>query len=420
MRETGRPRVTFGSTGESSEVAAKAGRLFVIDERDESRVPFLRGILTRSIQDSGLPFSDAYRLAGEIRDGLGDHIEIRANELRVLVSERLRGLGLETEANRYMSPRDERESIHVRSRSGDLSPFSRGLLTQSLEICAITRDEMYSVAGEVEALLVPGPNLGVSSADVGQTTARTLRRRFGAEVAGRYVRWVDFNRSGEPLVLLIGGTTGCGKSTLSALLAHRLGIVRTQSTDILREVMRLLVPVKLMPSLHESSYGAYKVLPRWLGPGDVLVEPHMLDGYLMQADEVSIAVEGVYRRAIREQLSLILEGVHIHPSLQKRLEKRGEGVVVSVVLAALKKKRLKKQLTGRSQLIKARRAEPYLDYLDEIWQLQTFLLSEADRHGVPIVLNSSPEESVRQVVQHVADALVGRFSDDEKAVFQPH
>lgn len=401
-------------------MAAKAGRLFVIDERDESRVPFLRGILTRSIQDSGVPFNDAYRLAGEIRDGLGDRIEVRSNELRSLVSERLRAMGHDAEAVRYMTPRDERTSIHVRSRNGDLAPFSRGLLTQSLEICAITRDEMYSVAAEVEASLAPGPQLTVTSADVGQTAARTLRRRFGADVAGRYVRWVDFNRSGEPLVLLIGGTTGCGKSTLSAMLAHRLGIVRTQSTDILREVMRLLIPVKLMPSLHESSYGAYKVLPRWLGPGDVLVEPHMLDGYLMQAEEVSVAVEGVYRRAIREQLSLVLEGVHIHPALQKRLEKRGEGIVVSVVLAALKKKRLKKQLTGRGQLIKARRAEPYLDFLDEIWQLQTFLLSEADRHGVPIVLNSSPEESVRQVIQHVADALVGRFSDDENAVFQPH
>lgn len=398
-------------------MAAKSARLIVIDERDDSRVPYLRGILTRSIQDAGIPFHEAYRIAGEVRDRLGDRIEIRSNELRQVVGERLRETGHADAVLRYLTPRDERVPFHVRSRNGETAPFSRGLLAQSFEICAIARDEMYAVAGEVEASLSAAGQRTVTTSDIGQAAARALRRRFGAEVSGRYVRWVDFSRSGEPLILLVGGTTGCGKSTLSAMLAHRLGIVRTQSTDMLREVMRLLIPVKLMPSLHESSFGAYRVLPRWLGPEDVLVEPHMLDGYLMQADEVAVAVEGVFRRATREQVSLILEGVHIHPALQKRLEKRGEGIVVSVVLAALKKKRLKKQLTGRGQLIKSRRAELYLDYLDEIWQLQTFLLSEADRHGVPIVHNLSEEESVRQVVQHVADALAGRFSDDETIVF---
>ena len=45
---------------------------------------------------------------------------------------------------------------------------------------------------------------------------------------------------------------GTGKSTLATELAHRLGIVRTQSTDMLREVMRTMIPAHLMPALHVS------------------------------------------------------------------------------------------------------------------------------------------------------------------------
>ena len=45
-------------------------KILVEDLEDNTRVPFLRGILIRSLQDSGLPFDAAYKLATEIRDGL--------------------------------------------------------------------------------------------------------------------------------------------------------------------------------------------------------------------------------------------------------------------------------------------------------------------------------------------------------------
>src|SRR6185503_6884115 len=60
--------------------------------------------------------------------------------------------------------------------------------------------------------------------------------------------------------LLIGGTTGVGKSTLATQLATRLGIVRVVATDAIREVMRALFSHELMPTLHASSFEAGSVL----------------------------------------------------------------------------------------------------------------------------------------------------------------
>ncbi len=395
----------------------KTGKLIVVDDREESRVPFLRGILTRSLQQAGLGFEEAYEVASAIRDELQDEEEIVSAQLRRRVAERLKADGFAEVAARYTAPREERAVIKVEGRNGEISPLSKGLLGQSMEICGLPRDETYAVAAEVEYRMIRDQVRKTSSADVGRLTARVLRQRVGERAAERYIRWVVFTHSGDPLILMVGGTTGCGKSTLSATLAHRLGIVRTQSTDMLREVMRLMVPSRLVPSLHQSSFGAHRVLPRWRDDDDRTIEPHMIDGYLTQSSEVAIAIEGVFRRAVKENVSLILEGVHISPSLQRRLSKEKGPVMVPILLAALKKKKLRHQLEGRGQHVPGRRAERYLDHFDEIWQLQTYLLSEADRYGVQIVQNTSVDDSVRQVMETVSDELAGRYSADPDDAF---
>ena len=64
----------------------------------------------------------------------------------------------------------------------------------------------------------------------------------------------------EPLIVLIGGTTGVGKSTIATEVAHRLGITRIVSTDSIREVMRGIFSQDLMPAIYESAFNAWRGL----------------------------------------------------------------------------------------------------------------------------------------------------------------
>ena len=47
-------------------------KIWIIDPADKTRVPFLRGILTRSLTEAGLSFDEAYRTSSEIRQLLDD------------------------------------------------------------------------------------------------------------------------------------------------------------------------------------------------------------------------------------------------------------------------------------------------------------------------------------------------------------
>ena len=388
----------------------------VIDPSENSRVPFLRGILTRSLRTAGLSFSDAYDIANKVRDRLDSSTDIRTKELTELVAKVLKKEGYEAFVERYRTGPQLRFSTMVRSRDGREAPFSQAHLARSLERCALPLETCYGIASSVEKRLVGSGRSEVTSRELAKITYEHLRKRDQDEVARRYLVWREFFESQQPLVVLLGGTTGSGKSTISAEVAHRLGIVRTQSTDMLREVMRVMLPQRLLPALHASSFVAWQTLPS-TEECPVSFDQHFLEGYLTQARSVGVAVEGVLRRAEREQLALILEGVHIFPALQHQLAASSSAIVVPGILAVPKRNQLRRQLKGRGLTVSTRRAERYLEHFEAIWELQAFLLAEAERHGIAIIPNVGELETVRLFMETISESLAEHFSGKPEAVF---
>jgi 2-phosphoglycerate kinase len=398
--------------------APKSSKLIVLDPQENTPVPFLRGILTRSLQDAGLNLEEAYQVATKVRKTLSDRPEITTRELALFVAEFLKTQGFEEVAHRYANAVPPDVLLRVIDRSGQSVPFSRAQLAQSLEICAITPAQRFDVGLQVERHLRLEGRTEVPSTEVARLTHRYLAEHTDAASARRYAYWIQFSRSGRPLILLVGGTTGCGKSSISSEIAHRLNIVRTQSTDMLREVMRLMVPVRLLPTLHTSSFTAWRALHYSEEELAAPTETHLIDGYLTQAGQVAVGIEGVLQRAEKEQISMIMEGVHLHPVLQRRLAAKSRALVVPFLLAVLKRKHLRKQLVGRGQLVTSRRSERYLKHFESIWQLQTFLLSEADRCQIPIISNDDREVTMRLVMDSIADALEKAYQNHHEGMFK--
>ncbi len=384
-------------------------------EAEPVRVPFLRGILTRSIQEAGLEFEDAYGVASQIREVLREEDEVTTEQIRALVLPLLEPFGEGVQA-RYRQRRSAVPTVLVRHEDGHEVPFSRGRHRVALAPCGLSLDQRGRIATHVHERLTRERVTEITSGDLGLLTYRVLEEEEGKEVAHRYAVWEEFRHTDRPLLLLVGGATGAGKSTITTELSLRLDIVRAQSTDMLREVMRMMIPARLLPVLHVSSFHAWEAIPA----NSRCSEDHdtqLANGYLTQLELISVACEAVFQRALHERVSLILEGVHVHPTLLDAIPKGTDAIIVTVMLGVLNPESLKRRLRGRGKKVPGRRAKRYLKHFEEIWRLQSFLLSEADKAGVPIVTDEDVDEASQEVLRIVLEELGRHFEGKPSKVF---
>ncbi|MCU7847620.1 MAG: zeta toxin family protein [Candidatus Thiodiazotropha sp. (ex Lucinoma kastoroae)] len=392
-------------------------KTLVIDPSDGTRTPFLRGILTRSLTDAGLAFEKAYQLSSDIRQQINNDDEITTEEVRRRVLSELQNMDEKEVIENYESVNPSATKVMVIERNGDMQPFSIIEHRRTLESTGLSSDKAAYITQNVFNELVESYQDAIQTTAIGRLTYDKLKQHYGKEAAKRYLVWIDYKHTQRPLILLIGGATGCGKSTIATEVAHRLNIIRTQSTDMLREVMRMMVPERLIPELHTSSFNAWRRIPG-SSESRESSEEMMIHGYIHQSELVSVPCEAVVQRALSEQVSLILEGVHVSPALVNRFKDEQNAVIVPIMLAVLKQEKLKHHLKDRGVTAPERNAQSdYLSNFESIWMLQSHLLSEADNNAMPIIANDDTDKTTDRVMHSIIEVLEKDFHDRVEDVF---
>jgi 2-phosphoglycerate kinase len=289
---------------------------------------------------------------------------------------------------------------------GEEVPFSKGLMARALVLTGVDPERSYLIARRAErdlaergALSLDFDRLGEIAADVvgDEEAAKTLRR----------LRQLDALQQLEaPLLLLVGGATGTGKSTIATEAAHRLGITRVTSTDFIRQTMRAFFSQEFMPSVHYSSFEARLALTRAEEEesGDAAIL-----GFLDQTRNVVVGVQAALERAATEHWSTVLEGVHLVPGMVAT-DYPGAFVVQCVV--AIEDDSLhRSHFWVRDYSTEGLRPlDKYLDALPQIRQIQDYLVERAHRFDVPVIVNDSLDRAIGDVLDLVlrrADQLVG-------------
>ncbi len=78
-----------------------------------------------------------------------------------------------------------------------------------------------------------------------ELAVEVLGEADGGRTMRRLRRLQALQHLDTPIVVLVGGATGTGKSTLATEVAHRLGITRVASTDFIRQTMRAFFSSRL-------------------------------------------------------------------------------------------------------------------------------------------------------------------------------
>ena len=285
-------------------------------------------------------------------------------------------------------------------KGGRETPFSRGVLAQTLAQAGAKIELAYRIASEVRAELLAEERFVVEEEEV-LARARAKLHVTDALIVSRLDKWRILRESTEPIVVLLGGATGVGTSTLAADVARRLNIQSVIGTDAIREVLRHAISPDLLPWLHKSSYE--------ITPEDMRVpvaeEESVLFGYRAQASQVSVGVEAIVDRGLKEGTNLIVEGVHLAPEIILNRYRDHPNVCSLVVYLsdeAIHRARFQLRALGTSM---RRPVEEYIAHFREIRQIHDYILESAVRSGVFTIENLAIEAASDAAVASVANRV---------------
>lgn len=366
-------------------------------------VTFSRRVLARSLENLDLDFKQAWSLANQVEQGLRtDGIErISEGELPQRIALALEArFGRETRI-RYEGTLDHPSDLMLQEPDGGMAPYSRGILARSLTMIGLGPELSHQLAKRAEEVLWREFGSVARPDDVHRTVVRLLVEVAGEEFARRYELMRVVRKPERPIVVLIGGSAGVGKSELAAELAYRLGIVRVVSSDSLRQALRSLISAELSPVLHASSYDAW--LAELLPIERARAKPkkkRVIRGFQAQVLQLANAIVAVADRGVTEGTSLVLEGVHVVPGVSPGPVE--DAMVVELMLTVEDADIHRDRFARREGRTGARRpAAGYVDHFEEIRMLQRWLVRRAEAEGVPVLDVADLDDAVQRAVEHV-------------------
>jgi 2-phosphoglycerate kinase len=275
-------------------------------------------------------------------------------------------------------------------------PYSKGVMARALIATGVPADRAYMLARRVEVDLAERGEHTVDLERLRAVAAETLGEDEGERAVGRLQRLADLQTLDVPIIVLIGGSTGTGKSTVAAEVAHRLGITRVASTDFIRQTMRAFFSREFMPTIHYSSFEAGEGVDRDVSDPTIV-------GFVDQCRHVCVGVEAAIERALQEGWSMVLEGVHLVPGM---LPAEVHGALIAHVVVEIADEDVHRVHFHVRDITTGgiRAMDKYLEKLDDIRRIQSYIVGRAHREHVPVVENANVERTIDEVIEFVMQA----------------
>jgi len=280
-------------------------------------------------------------------------------------------------------------------------PFSKGILSRSLNVADIGSQRAYDIASDIEAKLIQKNITEIPSYELADVVLNHLKS-IDENIAIKYKNWRSLRTSKKPLIILIGGASGVGTSSMAFELANRLRLKNLISTDMIREVMRKIVSKELSPVIHKSSFDAYESIRTPSIRIDSVIE-----GFISHVDVVNVGIEAIIERSAKEGISTIIEGVHVVPGFIKQELMENNNIIIFTLTVDDEEAHKQRFYSRCRQPWVKRSLERYMDNFSTIRKTQKFLVEQAKIHDSRIINNVDINETIDIMVNDILEKFGG-------------
>ena len=288
-------------------------------------------------------------------------------------------------------------------------PFSKGIMSRSLNVADIGTERAYDLASDIEAELVKNNVSEISSYELADVVLNHLKG-VDPKIAKKYENWRSLRKSKEPLIILIGGASGVGTSSMAFELASRLRLKNLISTDMIREVMRKIVSKELSPVIHKSSFDAHESIRT----PSIRIDP-VIEGFISHVDVVNVGIEAIIERSVKEGISTIIEGVHVVPGfIRKDLMDNNNIIIFTLTVDDEESHKQRFYSRCRQPWVK-RSLERYMENFEAIRKTQNFLVEQAEIHDARIINNVDINETIDIMINDILEKFGGVDSVEQES-----
>jgi 2-phosphoglycerate kinase len=271
-------------------------------------------------------------------------------------------------------------------------------MAQSIMATGLPAERAYELAREIEHRLGERARGEVEVGELRELVEQVLSATEGEVAVRRFGQWWRLRRLDRALVVLLGGVTGVGKSTVATQLASRLGITRVIATDQIRQVVRAFLSSDFVPAVHHSSFDVSRALWASSHAGSDIVA-----GFVQQAHDIAPGIEALVERAVSEGTQIVIEGVHLLPDIPSHAL-RDQAVTVQALLAVGDAQVHRSRFQARAAQT-PRASRRYLEGFERIRVLQDHLVARARDAGITIIDESETERALKRVIELVLERV---------------
>lgn len=193
----------------------------------------------------------------------------------------------------------------------------------------------------------------------------------------------------KPVIVLLGGASGTGKSTLSSLLASRLGISSLLSTDSIRHILRNILNKDENQVLFCSTYEA----GNFIDSTSLSHKEACIKGYLEQCNKVYEYLDNLIESYHRCGISIVIEGVHLHVGIMKRLMMKYNSCIPFTIMIKNKQKHMERFAVRSKYMTLDPKLNKYTASFPNIREIQKRFAEKSEKHGIPMIETSNLDRS---------------------------
>ncbi|MHA2357241.1 MAG: hypothetical protein ACXABK_00545 [Candidatus Heimdallarchaeaceae archaeon] len=288
--------------------------------------------------------------------------------------------------------------LKIRTKKDKFEYFSKGILSSSLYSIGMNANSALDIANEVEKAIFELPR-PVSKKKLIKTITDEIGK-IDKRLAQRYEIY-EGDENYKPIIILLAGVPGIGKSTLASRLSQRLEISNIIGTDMIREILRQTISNKLVPEIHSSSYEAYKFLKPTLNP----ILRQSIVGYEEQSRHVVVGIEAAIQSALYSRENSIIEGVHLAPNILQPSIIQEPHVLYGLLYLEEDEEHLTR-IQQRETYVESRTADRYIRAFSEIRNIQTYLVEEASKLNLPLIETSDSNKALDKLMNLIWDRII--------------